>query len=92
MPLTQEQITEIQQEAFAEDVPYELDVLAAMSEEDALSYFENGGKLPPTGAGTLPPAASGAYAMQGKLLVTGATLNLATFTGKPSMIMNVASR
>ncbi len=84
------EITDIQQELFAEDVKFEYEALAGLTEDEIRAYFESGGKQLPAAA-TPTPAATGVYALDATL-ISGAGLSLASFMGKPSMIINVASK
>ena len=81
----------IRSAAFADDVPYDYDQVKNMSEVELEAYFESGGAaaLP---AATATSAASGLFALGPLTLVDGSKLDMSTLSGKPVMIMNVASR
>ena len=87
MPLTPSQLEELQQEYFAEDVPI-LPEMASWTEDAARAYFDSGGATKPGAAVTL----SGLFALPPSKLINGGNLDMSTLAGKPTFIMNVASR
>ena len=59
MPLTLEELQEIQMDAIADDIPIELERMKLWSEDEARYYFENGGEeMPKKEAWTPPPPAA----------------------------------
>ena len=95
MPLTQEEIESIRSDAFAEDVAYDIKVLQHMTVEEVEAYFESGGG--PVACERPPPAAQAKVAVSGlhaltAQLVDGSVFDMTSLAGKPSLIMNVASR
>ena len=87
MPLTPSQLEELQQEYFAEDVPI-LPEMASWTEDAARAYFDSGGATKPGAAVTL----SGLFALPPSKLINGSNLDMSSLAGKPTFIMNVASR
>jgi len=49
MPFTEEEIESIRSDCFANDVPYDLETFADMTEDELIAYFESGGEDLPEG-------------------------------------------
>ena len=58
MPLTLEQLEEIQADCLADDIEIIFDKMSMWDEQTARDYFENGGQLPPSAFDGLKPAAA----------------------------------
>ena len=73
MPLTPSQLEELQQEYFAEDVPF-LPEMASWTEDAARAYFDSGGATKPGAAVAL----SGLFALPPSKLINGSNLDMSS--------------
>ena len=91
MPLTEAALKELAAEYFADDVPIDVAVMSAWTEDQARTYFDSGGVTMP-GAAAASKAASGVFALPPSKIITGKDLDMSSLAGKPVFIINVASR